>query len=52
MVDLLQPTLEWATATGLPNWVFIVALLTAPHLWARQIKNRVTPLIDRYLPGE
>lgn len=51
MPNFIQPALDWATASGPPNWVFLVALLTAPHLWAKQIKNRVTPLIDQYLPS-
>lgn len=50
MADLLQPALDWLTATGAPNWVVILTLLTAPHLWAKQFKDRVTPLLDTYLP--
>lgn len=47
---MIDPAVEWATANGPPNWVFVVALLSAPHLWAAQIKDRVTPLLDQYLP--
>ncbi len=50
MADVIQPALDWATAAGPPNWVFVLALLTAPHLWAKQIKDRLTPLLDEYLP--
>lgn len=51
MSNLIQPALDWLTATGAPNWVVLLALLTAPHLWAKQIKDRLTPLLDGYLPG-
>lgn len=51
MSNLIQPALDWLTATGAPNWVVILTLLTAPHLWAKQIKARISPLVDRYLPS-
>lgn len=50
MPGVIQPAIDWATANGPPNWVFVLALLTAPHLWAKQIKDRLTPLVDRWLP--
>jgi len=37
--DLITPLLDWATAHGPPNWTFVVAILTAPHLWSRYIKK-------------
>lgn len=39
MTELLEPLLEWATKPGPPNWVFVVAILTAPHLWTKYIKE-------------
>jgi len=50
-MDLVQPATDWATANGPPNWVFVVALLTTPHLWASRISAVGTRLIDRYLGG-
>jgi len=33
MSELVQAAVEWAAANGPPNWVFILALLTAPARW-------------------
>lgn len=38
-MNMIEPALEWATAPGPPNWVFVVTLLTAPHLWSRYVKQ-------------
>lgn len=48
MPDLLQPLLDWATAHGPPNWVFIVAVLSSPHLWAQYVKRAANHLYQRY----
>lgn len=50
MPGMIEGAVAWMTQTGPPNWVFLVALLTAPHLWARRIKSRLTPLLNRVLP--
>jgi len=33
---VIDPTaaVEWATATGPPNWLFVLALLTHPKTWS------------------
>ena len=31
---MLEPAVEWARASGPPNWLFVLALLTAPRQWS------------------
>lgn len=50
MSDLLAVAIEWLAATGAPNWVVLLALLTSPWTWASQVRDRVGPLLDRALP--
>jgi len=48
---MIDPLLEWATRPGPPNWVFVVALLTAPHLWSRYVKRAASEYYQRYVGG-
>lgn len=49
---MIDGAIQWLQATGAPNWVVIVALLTTPMYWAKQLKERVRPVLNRYLPSE
>lgn len=40
-MDWATGAASWATSQGPPNWVFVVALLTAPHKWTDIIVSRV-----------
>jgi hypothetical protein len=51
MSDLVTQATAWLAATGAPNWIVIVALLTSPWTWADKIRKRVGPLLDSVLPG-
>lgn len=31
----MSGVVEWATASGPPNWVFVLAVLTSPVVWSR-----------------
>jgi hypothetical protein len=33
----VDAALEWAVATGPPNWLFVVALLTRPSTWTSTV---------------
>ena len=46
---MLEPAIDWATRAGPPNWVFVVALLSAPHLWSRYVKRAAKDVYARYL---
>ena len=35
---------------SVPLWVFLLALLTSPHQWAKRVSNRLGPLLDRVVP--
>jgi len=50
MTNPVDAAVAWLTAPGPPNWVFVLALLTAPAYWSEKVRKRVTPLLDRYLP--
>lgn len=41
----------WLTATGAPNWVVLVALLTSPWTWSERIRKRLGGVLDRVMPG-
>lgn len=49
---MLDPVVEWATAPGPPNLLFVVALLTAPHLWSRYVKRTVRELYEQRFGGD
>jgi len=51
MTDPVAAAMDWLTAPGPPNWLFLLALLTAPAYWSDKVRSRVTPLLDTYLPG-
>lgn len=51
MSDLVTVAVEWLSATGAPNWIVLVALLTSPWTWADKIRKRVGPLLDSVLPS-
>ncbi|WP_158217306.1 hypothetical protein [Halorubrum sp. Ib24] len=31
---MIDAAAEWAVATGPPNWMFVLALLTHPKVWS------------------
>lgn len=41
---------EWLAATGAPNWVVVVAMLTHPSTWTDAALKHVRPALDRMLP--
>jgi len=48
---MLTPAVEWLTATGAPNWVVLVALVTNLSFWGRRVRARIGPLLDAHLPS-
>jgi len=52
MSDLLAVAVEWLAATGAPNWLVLVALVTNLSFWSRRVRARIGPLLDRYLSGD
>ena len=54
MIDaLMQPAVEWLAASGAPNWVVLVALLTSPWTWTRLIRERLSTVASKVgLGGE
>lgn len=51
-MSLLAPAVEWAVQHGPPNWVFVVALLTRPAVWAKYVKKAVRHVYDNYTSDE
>jgi hypothetical protein len=51
MSDLINAAVEWLAATGAPNWIVFLALLTSPWTWAREVRKRIGTLLGRVLPG-
>jgi len=51
MADILARAVEWAAADGPPNAVFLIAVLTAPWLWADYAKQGAKRLLRRFVPG-
>lgn len=49
--DIITATADWLTATGAPNAVVLLALLTSPVTWSKQVKDRLGGLLDRVLPA-
>lgn len=47
---LTSVAIEWLAATGAPNWIVLLALLTSPWTWAGQVRSRLGPALDRVLP--
>jgi len=45
--ELLRSAVDWLTATGAPNWVVLLALLTSPWTWAKAIRSRVGVILNR-----
>lgn len=37
MMDWMAVALDWAAATGVPNILFVVALLTKPSTWSQRL---------------
>jgi len=50
--DPVAAAAEWAASPGPPNWVFVLAIVTAPAYWSESVRGRVRPLLDRLLPKE
>lgn len=50
MADILARAVKWAAADGPPNAVFLIAVLTAPWLWAGYAKQAAKRLLRRLLP--
>lgn len=50
MSNLIAETVAWLAATGPPNGVFVIALLTHPAIWSDEAVRRLRPLLDRVLP--
>lgn len=46
--SLVTPAVEWLSATGAPNWMVFVAILSSPFLWAGYVKKGAAYLWDRY----
>jgi len=51
MSDLLAVAVEWLAASGAPNWLLVLALLTRPTTWAQEAKSRVGGVLDMVVPG-
>jgi hypothetical protein len=51
MADIIARAVEWAASPGPPNAVFLVAVLTAPWLWAGYAKDGAQRLLDRVTGG-
>jgi len=49
--DDLAVAVEWLAATGAPNWLVVLALLTRPTTWAKEAKARVSGVLDMVVPG-
>ncbi len=50
MSELVARAVEWAASPGPPNWVFVMAIVTAPAYWSETARSRVRPLLDKVLP--
>lgn len=48
---MLAPVIEWATGSGPPNWVFVIALLTAPHTWSRYVTRAAREFYEQRFGG-
>jgi len=51
MSDLVGVAVEWLAATGAPNWLVVLALLTRPTTWAQEAKSRVGGVLDMIVPN-
>ncbi len=51
MSDMVTVATEWLASPGAPNWFVLLALLTRPSVWAKQLRGRLTPLLDKALPS-
>jgi len=51
MSDPLAVAIKWLAATGAPNWIVVLALLTRPTTWAKEAKSRVSGVLDMVVPG-
>jgi len=51
MSELVAAAVDWLAATGAPNWLLLLALLTRPTTWATEAKGRVAGVLDMALPG-
>jgi len=51
MNEIVAGVVEWLAATGAPNGLVVLALLTHPATWARNVRDRVAPVLDAALPG-
>ena len=43
----IESLVDWATRPGPPNWIFIVALLSTPHLWSRYVKDAAKEFYEK-----
>jgi hypothetical protein len=46
-MTMLESAIEWATRPGPPNWVFVVAILTAPKVWSKYIHRLARKLYEQ-----
>lgn len=44
---MIDSATSWATATGVPNWLFVVALLTHPKVWSDMAVSAVRDRLER-----
>jgi len=49
---MIDSAVAWGLEPGPPNWIFVVALLSTPHLWSRYAKESASRLFERYLGGD
>jgi hypothetical protein len=47
MSEFATVAVEWLTRPGPPNWVFLLALLTAPAYWSEKAMRRVSELLEK-----
>lgn len=52
MSAIIAQAVEWAAKPGPPNAVFVLALLTAPWLWADYAKRAGRRIINRFTGGQ
>lgn len=44
---MIESTTEWLSSTGVPNGLFVVALLTTPHKWSRWVVDYVESRLEK-----
>lgn len=46
---LTEPAVRWLAATGAPNWLVLVAVLTTPVYWSRKVRELVGNAYQQYV---